>query len=724
MRLKNKKILVLWLLGLTLVINFSFFQSNNFNDTNYSNEKKSYNYYTKTAAYWELTIPIEIDDAGSNNWTWAEGESWFGGGNGTIHNPYIIENVTIDVDSNYDFCIRVNNSNKYFIIRNCTVSKANVTGIALGNANNSKIIDNYAFNNSYVGIGLLDSYNNTISKNNVTGNLIGGIGLGNSSDNSILENTANFNLEYGIGLGDSDNNTISNNNVTQNGSNGIILSNTDGSTILENLVNGNLVAGISLISSDDNAISNNTANKNNKYGISLEYSDNNLVLNNIAVHNDYDGIRIYFSENTIVSNNVVSSNSGHGIYLYNSYDNTISQNSISSNDGSGISLRYSDYTYISFNTVTNHWHGIHLYGSDSNTITTNWINYNYVGIYLTSNSYYNFVSDNIFTGNDQDIYREQEEQGGGLVNPVYIAIGIGLVIICIIIAGMMTIKRKKLKSRVIITEKYSPYKIVSPEKSMREGVIESREESRLVIRSEEGELDVSQDELEVVSNISQLRSKYKDKIVEIREYILRKNKFISLEGIDEILILMEKLKGKAISEISDIFIEKLLNYAIRVSEDSNERLINDHHIRKANQMMQKIELDLMSRIPVIEEILDQEILSTPQEEPEWLERLEKEVVTSTLEEKLEVDEEIKEELLIPPPEEIPEEIEILKEDIAIAPQETLEKRESLEVVVSTTEEIPEEIVSLEPKEINCPFCAFKIDKEHRFCPQCGYILMK
>ncbi|GAG68033.1 unnamed protein product, partial [marine sediment metagenome] len=160
---------------------------------------------------------------------------------------------------------------------------------------------------------------------------------------------------------------------------------------------------------------------------------------------------------------------------------------------------------------------------------------------------------------------------------------------------------------------------------------------------------------------------------------------------DEILMLMEKLKGKAISEISDIFIEKLLNYAIRVSEDSNERLITDHHIRKANQMMQKIELDLMSRIPVIEEILDQEILSTPQEEPEWLERLEKEVVTSTLEEKLEVDEEIKEELLIPPPEEIPEplleliefcEIILSSLEYKYIPEPSLELIEFCEIVLS------------------------------------------
>ncbi|MCK4779740.1 MAG: hypothetical protein KAT57_06115, partial [Candidatus Lokiarchaeota archaeon] len=190
------------------------------------------------------------------------------------------------------------------------------------------------------------------------------------------------------------------------------------------------------------------------------------------------------------------------------------------------------------------------------------------------------------------------------------------------------------------------------------------------------------------------------------------------------LMLMEKLNLKGISaKTIDIFLEKLLVYAITHSKYA--RLINDTHIRKAHRKMQNIEVDLMSKLPTMKEILDQEILSTPQEEPEWLERLEKEVVTSTPEEKLEVDEEIKEELLIPPPEEIPEEIEISKEEIAIAPQETLKEIQSLEeVVVSPTEELPEELVSLEPKEINCPFCAFKIDKEHRFCPQCGYILMK
>jgi len=165
--------------------------------------------------YWELSSPIEINDLGINNWTWAEGQVWFGDGNGTIANPYIIENVTIDVDNNFEYCIRIQNSSKYFIIQNCTVMKASLTGISLMNVNNSKLNLNNAINNDYVGIGLLDSNNNLISKNTAYDNSVGGIGLGNSTFNSILDNTVYSNIQYGIGLGDSSYNTISINIATQ-----------------------------------------------------------------------------------------------------------------------------------------------------------------------------------------------------------------------------------------------------------------------------------------------------------------------------------------------------------------------------------------------------------------------------------------------------------------------------------------------------------------------------
>ena len=157
MNVKRNRVFLLSLLGICTLILFSLSQNNlNFNPTNSinDNEIKKNIINLKTSGYWELTSPIEIDDAGGHNWTWAEGETWFGGGNGTQGNPYIIENVTIDVNNNFKYCFSIQNSNKYLIIRNCTVSKAIMTGIFLGNVNNSKIIYNKVLNNSYVGIGL------------------------------------------------------------------------------------------------------------------------------------------------------------------------------------------------------------------------------------------------------------------------------------------------------------------------------------------------------------------------------------------------------------------------------------------------------------------------------------------------------------------------------------------------------------------------------------------
>ena len=106
--MKRNKILLLHLLGICLLISFNLYQNNlNFNPANSAigPEINKNTNYLKRSGYWEFTSPIEIDDAGINNWTWAEGEVWFGGGNGTQGNPYIIENVTIDVNKNFEYCI-------------------------------------------------------------------------------------------------------------------------------------------------------------------------------------------------------------------------------------------------------------------------------------------------------------------------------------------------------------------------------------------------------------------------------------------------------------------------------------------------------------------------------------------------------------------------------------------------------------------------------------------
>ncbi|UCC19827.1 MAG: hypothetical protein JSV62_00685, partial [Promethearchaeota archaeon] len=103
MRAKKDNFLLLFLICSCLLISYILFQIDaNTKDINYQNSKN-----LQKSAYWVLTSPIEVDDRGVNNWTWAEGQPWFGGGNGTIGNPYIIENVTIDVDNNFDFCISI-----------------------------------------------------------------------------------------------------------------------------------------------------------------------------------------------------------------------------------------------------------------------------------------------------------------------------------------------------------------------------------------------------------------------------------------------------------------------------------------------------------------------------------------------------------------------------------------------------------------------------------------
>ena len=202
-------------LGIILTISHGI---NNSYDMNYQlksldndNTIISDNRFLEIANYWELLSPIEINDRGTNNWTWAESQTWFGGGNGTLNNPYIIENVTINVNNNFSYCIRVQNSSKYFIIQNCTVMKASITGIFLTNVSNSKLILNNAFANHERGIGLLGSNNNLISENIAYNNRVSGIGLSNSIFNTINDNNVYSNGDYGIGLSDSSNNTISSN---------------------------------------------------------------------------------------------------------------------------------------------------------------------------------------------------------------------------------------------------------------------------------------------------------------------------------------------------------------------------------------------------------------------------------------------------------------------------------------------------------------------------------
>jgi parallel beta-helix repeat protein len=265
-----------------------------------------------------LDLPIFIDGTatgvGAHNWTWAQQQSWFGGGSGTKEAPYVIENLSISGFGLYNLNgIEVQNSNVYFIIRGCKIFNSRA-GISLSNVNHSLLIENNCSHNIYNGIYLEEGscYNNITENTCYDSNT--GIGMYlNSSYNRILNNIIIYNDE-GINLESDCNHSI----------------------ILGNIINHNAGIGIRLSQSGQNAIIGNNASINDNNGIYLEDEcDYNVILNNNFDNNNL-GIELYYSDLNSINNNTVFNNSYSGIELEASNFNNIVENIAANNTEFGI----------------------------------------------------------------------------------------------------------------------------------------------------------------------------------------------------------------------------------------------------------------------------------------------------------------------------------------------------------------------------------------------------
>lgn len=234
-----------------------------------------------------------------NNWSVVKATYDWCNGEGTEIEPYIIENVSIDAQ-NIGSCINIRNSNDYFIIQNCSLYHSggtpNDAGIKMVNITNGKIINNSCFNN-YNGIYIKNSFNNTVSRNNVSQN-----------------------FRYGVYLDFCDNNTISGNHIISNYF-GIDLNKCNNNTVSGNRVINNILEGLDLVYCDNNKVLGNNVSKNSK-GIYLRFGDNNIVSGNSFTENGY-GIYIWFGNNNVVLRDYVSNNDFYGIALYGCNDTLI-----------------------------------------------------------------------------------------------------------------------------------------------------------------------------------------------------------------------------------------------------------------------------------------------------------------------------------------------------------------------------------------------------------------
>ena len=291
-------------------------------DTNNINRKSTeYTNQLKTAGNWYETSVISIDgDAegvDAHNWTWVGEQAWFGGGTGIVDDPYLLENISISVDSASPG-LTIQDSGVFFNLNNVTVTNINVEGngiylynvengtlndvnlldngldgILMQNVNFTDLTDITATGNGDDGIQMTWSVVNTITTSNISENTGEGLYMANSTLNEILSSYFQTNGEDGICAEDSDLNVFiieSDSNIF----NGLQLIDSDNCTIILSEFWDNTIAGVLLIEDDgdtkDNYIYGNTFSGNGENGVdnaTTNYWDNGAIGNN---WDDYSGV--------------------------------------------------------------------------------------------------------------------------------------------------------------------------------------------------------------------------------------------------------------------------------------------------------------------------------------------------------------------------------------------------------------------------------------------------
>ncbi|TFG16081.1 MAG: hypothetical protein EU531_07675 [Promethearchaeota archaeon] len=315
-------------------------------------------------------------------------------GSGNISDPYIIENITIDIKKDWANCMDIRNSNVLFIIRNCRFLQTSCCypdnclcgiryGIKLENVSNGIFINNTFFFHdkgiraencsfmifssnyfiqSYYGIILYDCFNNSIMENYFNNKIEGvlrGFGYGVYEVSGCFNNTFSSNQIFFAGL------YISKYSIYMN---------------LSNLVYGK---PLYIYRDTQNLIPENFTDA----GYVILENCTNVSIQNITIQHTYKGIYLDNCINVSISNCSVYWNVGTDIL--NSKNITIKDTEFSHGG-----LQFSNSSYSNFFHNNLYSTGIYLSESDENTISFNLLNYTYWGVYLEEGSDYNLIVNN------------------------------------------------------------------------------------------------------------------------------------------------------------------------------------------------------------------------------------------------------------------------------------------------------------------------------------------
>ncbi len=290
--------------------------------------------------------------------------------NGTIENPYIFENLTINASRGIG--IEISDITSFLIIKNCSIFNG-TEGIFLNNCQNVNITNNNIYTND-IGVNIEQSTQIVIENNNCTENNDQGIKLSDSLNNILINNNCSNNL-YGIDINNSNHTTILSNDCINNIM-GIRLEESQDCTIEDNIcqkTTGNYAIYIKK-SSNNTLLANNVLN-NDVYGLSLSNgSNNNTITQNNCSNNGHLGIQLSYSNNNTLTENNCLNNTNYGIYLNNANDNNLSSNIMTH---SGIFFEFSPYNYQIYNII-----------DETNTLNGKPIRfyYNQVGLSISDNA--------------------------------------------------------------------------------------------------------------------------------------------------------------------------------------------------------------------------------------------------------------------------------------------------------------------------------------------------
>ncbi|MDD1776168.1 MAG: S8 family serine peptidase [Candidatus Methanomethylicus sp.] len=363
-----------------------------------------------------LEVPCKVSMGsiiinGDSQFTLTNGVS---SGNGTVSNPYIIANWSIDASAHDG--ILITNSTSYFIIRNCTVMngadggysgisfvnvmkgivegstlEGNANGIRLVNASNCSIYGS-AFSSNDNGIFAINTSGLEIHQCNFMSNAAWGV-FNNDADFPYSIN-ATF-CWWGAPEGPGGNGSGNNNNVTSNveftpwlsepwspqppsvdaGSvHAPILITNNAQFTLANGVSSGIGTGL-----DPYIIENWVINASSSNGIDIRSTNAFFIIRNCTVNglsSGNTGIYFYRVVNGKIQNSSIS-NAGYGIKLDESSNNTLIGCLVFNNNLSGIVLDYTsnNNTLMNNNADRNHEDGIIIFSS-YNTLLNNTANSN------------------------------------------------------------------------------------------------------------------------------------------------------------------------------------------------------------------------------------------------------------------------------------------------------------------------------------------------------------